>query len=605
MNERIAEKLKDLPDLPGVYIMHDSAGNIIYIGKAVVLKNRVRQYFNNSPKQAKVQAMVDCVADFEYIITLSEKDALTLEATLIKKHKPKYNILLKDDKANPYIKIDLSVDFPTIEVTRKYKKDGAKYFGPYFNGINVWDVVSVIRSAYNMRTCAKKFLSNGRECLYYHMNMCKAPCCKRISKEQYDKIVNSVMAFLSGREDTAKRLITQKMEASAKAEDFERAITYRNQLDMLTKLSERSIANLGTVNPIDIFSYASSAMHGAVSVGIVRSGKFMGVKNYSIVDVSLSSSDALVSFIAQYYTSQNDVPHEIVVSGEEFNTTALTEFLYAKFGVRVEVTFPLRGVKRKLKDICIKNAEDFLVKSVDRVSRKQEMTVMAVAQLEKILDIPSARRIECYDISNVSGVDKVASQSVFINGEPSKSDYRKYRIKTVEGANDFLSIAEAVRRRFERYKNGDEKFSELPNLIVIDGGKGQLSYASTVLKELNINVPIISLAEREEEIFTLDSSQPIVLSKADNALKLLQRVRDEAHRFAVTYHRTLRSNRYVSQLMKIKGVGEKKCKILLSAFGDYNSLKNATVTELKAVNGIDERTATAVYEYFLSDRKNN
>lgn len=602
-SENIIEKLKTLPERSGVYIMRDLSGTIIYIGKAVVLKNRVRQYFNNSPKLPKVQAMVDNVADFDYMITLSEKDALTLESNLVKKHKPKYNILLKDDKASPYIKIDMSENFPTVEVTRRIKRDGAKYFGPYFNGIGVWDIVGVIRAAYRMRTCPKKFKKNMRECLNYHIELCLAPCCNRITEDEYAQIVNKVVLFLSGREDTAERLIGERMQAAAEKEEFERAISYRNQLDMLKRLKERTVANLGAISDLDLFAYVSDGDCSVISIALVRGGKMMGIKNFSVTDASLNTADALSGFITQYYGAQNDVPSEICLP-EEFDIAALEEFLYGLCGRKTQITFPKIGTKKSLLRTAEDNARDYLEKSVDKVKRSRDMTLGACKKLCDVLHLKSARRIECYDISNISGVDKVASQVVFIDGEAAKSEYRKFKIKTVEGADDFASMSEVLRRRIERATvKQDSKFTEMPDLIVVDGGKGQLSSAHESMKILGVDIPMVGLAKREEEIFTVGKSEPIILRRDSNALKLLQRIRDEAHRFAITYHRNLRKSRYVSMLEKINGVGKVKCKILLAAFENFADLMDADVSTLCAIKGIDKRTADKIFEFFKVEKE--
>ncbi|WP_251547522.1 excinuclease ABC subunit UvrC [Pumilibacter intestinalis] len=599
-SELLNEKIKGLPENPGVYIMRNAVGEIIYIGKAVVLKNRVRQYFNNSPKLPKVQAMVDNIADFEYVITLTEKDALTLEANLVKKHKPKYNILLKDDKHSPYIKINTALEFPALEVTRKLKKDGSKYFGPYFNGINVRDVVNIIKTAYGMRTCnpRMKVNKNSRECLDWFIGLCKAPCTARVTAEQYRETVEKVIAFLSGKDDTAESLIEERMNRAAENEDFERAITYRNQLGVLKKLNERTVANLGNITDIDLFGYVSDGSGAAVSVCIVRGGKMMGVRNYFVTDAGLGYSDTVTGFMGQYYRKDSFIPPLVCLPEEIESAEAIGESLSQLSGKKVEIAFPKIGAKRSLIVCAEQNAADFLEKSSADYKRKEDMTSGACERLAGILGIASARRMECYDISNISGVDKVSSQVVFINGEPSKADYRKYKIKTVEGANDFASMEETLKRRFSRAKEGDEKFAELPDLIVIDGGKGQLSFAHEAMLSLGYDVPMVGLAKREEEIFTVGSSTPILLSKQDNALKLLQRIRDEAHRFAITYHRTLRKTRYVSMLEKIPGVGPKKAKILLAAFADFNDIKEADEETLCAVDGIDKRCARSVCEYF-------
>ncbi len=599
----LEDKIKSLPEKSGVYIMRDEGGNIIYIGKAVVLKNRVRQYFSNSEKLPKVQAMVDNIADFDYIITLSEKDALSLEANLIKKHKPKYNILLKDDKSSPYIKLWVTEKFPCLEITRKVKKDGARYFGPYFNGISAPDILEIIKSAYKIRTCPKNYYSTKRECLNYHIDLCYAPCCKRVTEDEYSKAVSKVVTFLSGREDTAERLITQKMEAAVAAEEFERAINYRNQLSMLKKLRERNLSELGADTEIDSFSYVSDGYRGAVSVSLVRSGKMMGVKNFSVTDAAMSEEEALTGFIVQYYSLINAVP-ELICLENEFDTAALEGFLNNGAKKKTVITFPKIGTKRKLVEMAKSNALDYLEKSVEKSERELDLTVRASVDLAKILSLKSLRRMECYDISNISGVDKVASGVVFINGAAAKSEYRRYKIKTVEGANDFECMAEVMRRRLNRAKENDEKFTDMPDLIVIDGGKGQLHYAYEAMKSAGFDIPMVSLAERNEEIFTLYSPDPIVLPKTSQPLKLLIRLRDEAHRFAVTYHRNLRAKRYGSSLDEIKGVGKVKRKLLLERFERIEDIKNADVETLCAIEGIDIRTAHAVFDYYQSKKKN-
>lgn len=604
-SELLKEKIRNLPENPGVYIMRNAAGEIIYIGKAVVLRNRVRQYFNNSPKLPKVQAMVDNIADFEYVITLSEKDALTLEANLVKKHKPKYNILLKDDKHSPYIRIDTSLKFPMLEVTRKLRKDGARYFGPYFNGINVRDVVNIIKSAYGIRTCSAKMKpdKNSRECLDYFIGLCKAPCTGRVTEEEYAETVRKVLAFLAGKDNTAETLLQERMVRAAEKEDFERAIAYRNQLNTLKKLNERTVANLGNISDLDLFGYCADGSGAAIGVCIVRGGKMMGVKNFYMTDAGLGYGDTVAGFMGQYYRKDSFIPHEICLAESVDSAEALTESLASYAGHKVEITYPKIGAKKSLLVCAEQNAADFLSKSAAESKRKTDMTQGACERLALLLGIRSAHRMECYDISNISGVDKVSSQVVFIGGAPAKEEYRKYKIKTVEGANDFASMEETLRRRFARAAAGDEKFSDLPDLIVIDGGKGQLSFAHEAMLSLGYDIPMVGLAKREEEIFTVGHSEPIVLSHADNALKLLQRIRDEAHRFAITYHRTLRKTRYVSMLEKIPLVGPKKAKILLAAFPNFNDIKESDEAALCAIDGIDKAAARSVYEYFREKEK--
>lgn len=594
----IEEKLQTLPEKPGVYIMRDSSDTIIYIGKAVILKNRVRQYFTHSQKQEKVRAMVENVADFDYFVTLTEKDALALEANLIKKHKPRYNILLKDDKQSPYIKIDLKLDFPCLEITRKVKRDGARYFGPYFNGLRVKEIVEIVRSAYQIRGCARILKKQKRACLNYQIGLCDAPCMGYISKEDYRIKLNKAIHFLSGYEESAEALIEEKMLKAAEAEEFETALKYRDRLKMIKRIRERTIANLGAIGDTDFFGYSANGINSAAAVVIVRGNKMIGVKNYALTDASIEKGDALISFIMQYYAvgQNNSIPEEIAVE-EGFDTTALKEYLNSISDKKVTVTSPQKGKKKMLIKTANANAENYLVKSVSKKEHENEMTYGANEKLRQILGLEKLRRIECYDISHISGVDKVASGVCFIDGAPSKSDYRRYRIKTVEGSDDFASLNEVIRRRLMRASE-DEKFSELPDLFIIDGGKGQLSSAYAAMKECGYDIPMVGLAKREEEIFTIYSSDPIIIPHRDYALRLVQRVRDETHRFAITYHRNLRSKRYLSELEDIKNVGTKKLKLLYENFKTTDAIKNASIDDLVAIKGIDKTAAKNIYEYF-------
>ncbi len=595
----LEEKIKNLPDNPGVYIMRDSSGEIIYIGKAVVLKNRVRQYFQHSEKPPKVQAMVDNIADFDYIITLTERDALTLEATLINKHKPYYNILLKDDKHSPYIKIDLSVPYPTIEVTRKYVRDGSKYFGPYFNGISVWAIVDIIKSAYNMRACPKKLKKQSRACLNYDIGLCKAPCMRYIQPDEYAVIVENVIKFLNGYDNAAAALIKDKMEKAAADELFERAIVYRDQLIMLGKLKERTIANLGSITDIDAFAYAEEGDDTVISVAIVRGSKMIGVKNYFLPFSDGLLTERATQFLMQYYMN-GEIPSEVCFPEELDSQSIRDGIALADKNKSVTVNFPQKGQRKKLVSTAAENARDYLLKNREKNKREYEMTVVAAERLAKILGIDSARRMECYDISNISGVDKVASQVVFIDGSAAKREYRRYKIKTVEGANDFASMAEVIKRRLGHITDENR-----PDLIVVDGGKGQLSAAYEVMRSCGYDIPMVGLAKREEEIFLVGKSFPVTLDKSDYALRLMQRIRDEAHRFAITYHRNLRAKRYGSELEDIPGVGEVRRKILLRAFGSVKEIKEASFSALSATEGIDERTARAVYEFYHNSQKTN
>lgn len=594
MNDRIAAKLKDLPDTPGVYIMRDASGTVIYVGKAVVLKNRVRQYFQHSEKQVKVQAMVDNIADFDYIITRTEKDALALENNLIKKYKPHYNILLKDDKTSPYIRIDTRAEFPTIEITRRVKRDGARYFGPFI-GVSVRDVISVLQSVFRLRTCSGKLNKRARPCLNHDIDLCLAPCCARCDGAEYEKAVNGAVSFLSGGGDDISGVITQKMTEAAKNENFERAISYRNQLRVLENLKSKIVGELGNIVNIDAFYYTDNGLYGAVSVCIVRGGKMMGVKNYIVNEPQVFGGD-MSTFLTQYYSMTNELPDEICLQSER-DVASLVEYFGAVFSKRPSITFPQKGMRKKLLDTAARNCSDFLVKSADRVKRDQDMTLGACERLRAVFGLKSARRIECYDISNISGEDKVASGVVFIDGKADKAQYRRYRIRTVEGSDDFRSMYETLARRFVRYKNGDAGFNELPDLIVIDGGLEQVEFASRAADDAGVIVPMVGLAKRDEELYLRGDPVPIKLSRDDYGLRLLQRVRDEAHRFAVLYHRTLRSRRYESELKGISGVGNATVKKVLEVF-NTRSIVTASADDIAQKAGVTKKAAQKIYEYY-------
>ncbi len=591
---KIAEKLKDLPDTPGVYIMRDETGKVIYVGKAVVLKNRVRQYFQHTEKPVKVQAMVDNIADLDYIITRTEKDALALENNLIKKYKPHYNILLKDDKTSPYIRIDTHAEFPTIEVTRKVKRDGARYFGPFI-GISVRGVISVLQAVYRVRTCPRKLNKRSRPCLNHDIDLCLAPCCERCDRAEYGKAVNGAISFLSGGGDDVSGIIMQKMTDAAEKENFERAISYRNQLRVLESLKSKVVGELGNIVNIDSFYYTDNGLYGAVSVCIVRGGKMMGVKNFIIDEPQVFGGD-MTTFLPQYYSMTNELPDEICLQTER-DTSALTEYFRSVFSRAPLFTFPQKGMRKKLLDTAARNCTDYLLKSADRVKRDQDMTVGACERLKSVFGLKSARRIECYDISNISGADKVASGVVFIDGKADKAQYRRYRIRTVEGADDFRSMYETLTRRLIRYKNGDAGFNELPDLIVIDGGLEQVEFAARAADDVGVSVPMVGLAKRDEELYLRGNPTPVKLKREDYALKLLQRVRDEAHRFAVLYHRTLRSRRYESELKGVPGVGSATVKKVLAAF-NTRTIVEASADEIAEKAGVTKKAAQNIYEYY-------
>lgn len=594
----INEKLKLLPENPGVYIMLDGYGNIIYVGKARVLKNRVRQYFHNSPKPEKVMKMVENISDFNYIITDSEIDALALENNLIKKYKPKYNILLKDDKTYPYIKVDMREKFPNFYITRKIAKDGCKYFGPFMGGINCRDILDIIQLTFSVRLCHTSTTGKKRECLNYHIGRCLAPCAGRTDEKEYGERVKKALSFLNGNYKDAEEILKVKMLAAAENESFELAIDYKNKLEMLSKLEARRITTLSRYIDADIIAYATNNLYSAVNVLVTRKGIMQGGSSFALDEAHMSDGEALTSFITQYYLN-HDVPSEIIV--EEFCEKELIQsYFKEKFNKSVDVTIAKQGVKARMLKMAKKNAEEYLEKSVDKIKHKDDMTVNACKRLQELLSLKRyPRRMECYDISNISGVDKVGSMVVFVDGEADRSSYRRFRIKTVEGANDFASLQEVLTRRLDKLgTNEKEKFPK-PDLIIIDGGKGQLSAVKEIFAEKKISdIELVSLAKREEEVFTLYSDESIKIPHRDYSLKMLQRIRDEAHRFAITYFRNIHSKRNLqSVLSEIDGVGKVRRMALLNRFGTLNGIMNTSVEELSSVEGISAALAEKIKNY--------
>ncbi len=601
MNNRIKEKLKTLTTRPGVYVMRDASGEIIYIGKAKNLKNRVSQYFRSSPKPVKVQAMVNNVDDFDYFIATSELDALALESNLIHKHQPFYNILLKDGKAFPYIKIDMKEPFPKLEIVRKVKKnDGAKYFGPYFAGIDPRSIISTINFAFKVRTCNAKLNPSRpakRECLNFSMGLCLAPCTGKATKEEYDEELKKVIRFLNGNDEEIESILQKKMEEASQLQNFERAIQLRESLKIVSKLKQRVVANLPKDVNKDVFAFHTDGLSGVVTVLVVRGGKILGVANFVQSDAELEEAETLFNFVAQYYANTL-VPNEIIVS-HKIDELLLKDFL----GKNVKVISSPHGANLTLLNMAKENAEEHLNKHLEKEKLQYNQSMGALRQLQEKLQLSALpRRMECYDISHISGTNKVASMVVFVDGKPAKKMYRKFKIKTVVGNNDFESLKEAITRRLTRLvdKNG-ESFSDKPDLLVIDGGKGQLSSCFEILKNFNLenNIEMISLAKRIEEVFVAGNTTPVILKYGSAELKLLQRLRDEAHRFAITFHRQLRTaTQTFSQLENISGLGKVKIDALLKAFGTTEGVKSASIEELCLVKGIHEALAHTIKQYF-------
>lgn len=604
MNEELKQKIKDLPDSPGVYIMKDDRGNILYIGKARVLKNRVRQYFN-SPKNktTKVIIMVSKIHTFDYIITRNEVEALVLENNLIKEHKPPYNILLKDDKNYPFVRINLKEDFPRVEVVRKLKKDGAKYFGPYMQGITSKDILELINSAFKLRSCTlnfKKVPSSHRACLNYHIGRCTAPCIGAVTKEEYHKVLQGVIEFLRGNDKSIKRILESRMSDASANLDYELAIYYRDKLKILDKLVRKQVTALANDADMDIFAVTGNGANTVVATLFVRGGKLLGGDKQLINDASLSPEIALSGFISGYYNSAPIMP-EIVVNMAIDGKEALEDYLTETAGVKVNIVEPIQGVRRQLVDMAENNANDYLEKCVGMDERKYNMTLGSLTQLKDALGLDFVPyRMECYDVSHISGTNKVASMVVFTNGERDSKMYRKFKIKTVEGNNDFASMYEVLDRRLTELEKGDDiSFEKRPDLIVIDGGAIQLEYVMRAVKAHNSDVTVISLAKREEEVYLPYRADPIVIDKRSYALMLLQRIRDEAHRFAVTFHKSLRGKKQIeSELGAINGIGKTKIRALFQHFKTIDAMKNASIDSLKEVKGITKTNAEDIYEYF-------
>ncbi len=600
----IQEKLKLLPTNPGVYVMLNNEGQVIYVGKAKNLKNRVRQYFFNGVKTNKVMAMVSNVADFYYIIAPSEVDALSLENNLIKKHKPRYNILLKDDKTYPYLKIDLKQNYPTFSITRKIKKDGAKYFGPYMAGISVKDVLETVNSVFSLRPCDKVLGEKAiKPCLNYHIKKCLAPCAKLITEEEYALRVQKAIAFLGGETASIEKEFTEKMLLASQKEEFEIALKYKQKLNGLEKIKLKRITSLNKFLNADVISTISNGLYTAISVLFIRNGRMHGAKNFSFNDASLEDGERLREFILRYYKKDTDIPEEIITSIEVVDSKILAQLFKKDYNKNTSFICAKQGVRKQLLDMAEINAKEHLEVAVDKIKHKENLTISACQKLKEVLNLKAyPKRMECYDISNISGVDKVGSMVVFIDGEKDLNSYRRFKINTVEGIDDYKSHKEVLTRRLTKLVEQDPSFPK-PNLIIIDGGKGQLSVAQEVFREFNItDIDLIALAEREEEIFVVNNPNPIVLKKSDYCLRLLQRIRDEAHRFAITYHRSLRSKRALTSVLDgINGIGKAKKQALLLKFKDLDGIISAKKEDLMQVNGIGESLAEEIIAHLTKE----
>ena len=604
MTDLVAEKLKLLPDSPGVYIMKDARGKIIYVGKAIVLKNRVRQYFQSSRNQApKVRAMVSHVADFETIMTANEVESLILEANLIKKHRPRYNIRLKDDKSYPYVKVTVQEEYPRVFITRRVLRDGARYFGPYTNVTALRDSLKLLKRLFPLRTCRTM---PDRTCLEYHIKRCLAPCVGKVTEEDYRAMIRAVLLFLEGRTDDVERELEHRMNLAAEAYHFETAARLRDQLSAVRKAAERQNIVTGAGDQ-DAVGMARSAAGVCVQIFFIRGGKMIGREHFLLRgSEEESDADILRAFLEQYYNQATFVPREVLLpcaidtAGQEIIERWLAE---KKGGGKVALLTPQRGTKRDIVVMATGNAEKFLADEETRRSLADEQTLGAVAELGRYLGLKKPpHRMECFDISHNQGQETVASMVVFEGGMPKKSDYRRFKIKSAEGKpDDFLSMREVTTRRYVGLPE-----DELPDLIIIDGGKGQLSSALEIIRGAagHKDVPVVGLAKQFELVFTEGNSEPVELPRRSQSLYLIQRIRDEAHRFAITFHRKLRGKRnLVSVLDHIVGVGPKRRQALWAHFGTLDKIKAASVDELASVPGMNRPSAEAVVHFFEAQRE--
>lgn len=610
MNEIISEKLKLLPDSPGVYKMYDGAGEIIYVGKAVNLKNRVRQYFQRSQKPPKVEAMISHIEDFQYIITSNETEALTLESNLIKALKPRYNILLKDDKHFPYVRLDIRQDFPRFEVVRKIKKDGARYFGPYLSAVSLKDSLAAIRDSFPVRHCkkdiGKAIARNERPCLMYHLGKCCAPCSGRVSREEYHSLLESVCRFLEGHSEPIIELFTRQMQEAAENMEYERAAMLRDRIAAVKNLGEKQQAISLGHSERDIFAFVKDNEDAVMFALFERGGKVIGAESMSISCGDESPEEITASFLKQYYADGAPVPKEVVTYHMPEEQEALEDWLSESRGNKVSIICPQRGEKRKLAEMAYKNGIEAIVKARELQHRNWERGEGAMLRLCEVIGLSCIpERMECYDNSHIRGRDTVSGMVVFINGKSAPKEYRRFRIKAETNGDDYMAMEEVLTRRFQRAMDGDEKFAALPDLLVIDGGRGQLNVALQVLERFGLShISAIGLAEQNEDIILPDSDIPITLDRRDPALHIVERIRDEAHRFAITYHRSLRAkNALMSELDKIEGMGPKRKRALFDAFVSLDAIKAATAEELAAARGMTKTAAKAVYDHFHPDSK--
>jgi excinuclease ABC subunit C len=613
----VKEELKKLPNKPGVYIMHDADDAILYVGKAVNLHNRVRSYFKeNIGRGPQIDKMVSLIARFEYIVTDSELEALVLENNLIKEHCPKYNTLLKDDKTYPYIKVTLDEDFPRVLMVRQMKKDKAKYFGPFTNG-GVKESINLINRLYKLRTCNRKLprdFGKERPCLNHHIGQCLAPCQGNVSKEEYMANVEKAIEFLNGKQQPVIKELTEKMQHASDNMEFEEAIKYRDLIESVKKVAETQKMSDNVGEDKDIIALALDGADAVVQVFFLRNGKLIGREHFYMAQVEEPKTDViLTSFVKQFYAGTPFIPREIMLQEAIEDMELVEKWLTGKKGAKVRIKVPLKGSKERLVDLAARNAQLVLSQDRERIKREEGRTIGAVREIEEILGISSLVRMEAFDISNTSGFANVGSMVVYEKGKPKRSDYRKFRMKTVAGPDDYACMHEVLTRRFKHGLDEKEKlnaagddeqfgsFTKFPDLLLMDGGRGQVNIALQVLDELGINIPVCGMVKddnhRTRGLYFNNKELPI--DRNSEGFKLITRIQDEAHRFAITYHRSLRSKAQVhSVLDEIPGVGPSRRKALMKYFKSIEELRNADTATLSQVPGITTTVAENIHDYF-------
>ncbi len=591
----ILEKVSHLPTTPGVYLWRDKYQRIIYVGKAINLRNRVRSYVQQDVNRSvKVTAMMRRAWDVETIQTKTEMEALILEATLIKEHHPKYNIMLRDDKTYPYVKVTVQEAYPRLFMTRRLERDGAKYFGPFTDVTAVHHVLRILRSYYPLRTC--KSMKVERPCLQYHMHYCEGPCMNYVTVESYRKYIDDIVALFEGKQVQVIQEITSKMEQASEDLEFELAAKYRDDLLSIQKVQEkqRMVTQRGDM---DVLGMAIDGPMACIQLFFIRSGRLLGRENYFVQHEGDSPELVMTEFIKQYYGGSTFIPKELLLPMDSVDRELFSEWFTSMKGQQVDVSVPQRGYKKDLIKMAEENAQNFLAERRRQWQYTIDKSGGAVKKLAEVLDLPRLpERMECYDISHMQGAETVASMVVFEGGKPAKREYRRFKLKTVQGKpDDFASMAEIMERRY-----GNEKDWPMPDLIIIDGGKGQLNAALPVIRAMGVtDVPVISLAKRIEEVFVEGESESIILEHHTPELQLLQQIRDEAHRFAITYHRRLRGKRNLESVLDhIEGIGPKRRKALYKHFGNLDAMRVAELEELESVEGMNKKAALAVYEFF-------